>query len=128
MKQRVLFIGTNNAARTQMAEGYLRARYGDRYEACSAGTAPTALDPLAARVMDEIGASISERRAKDIAPFDDREVDYAVVLCAGGVCPFFPWVKEMIHVDFPDPTKVLAAYRRSRDAIAAWIDGWFGGK
>jgi len=78
--------------------------------------------------MDEIGASISERRAKDIAPFDDREVDYAVVLCAGGVCPFFPWVKEMIHVDFPDPTKVLAAYRRSRDAIAAWIDGWFGGK
>jgi protein-tyrosine-phosphatase len=47
MKQRVLFIGTNNAARTQMAEGYLRARYGDRYEACSAGTAPTALDPLA---------------------------------------------------------------------------------
>lgn len=46
MKQRVLFIGTNNAARTQMAEGYLRARYCDRYDVCSAGIAPTALDPL----------------------------------------------------------------------------------
>ncbi|MDD3933766.1 hypothetical protein [Methanoculleus sp. UBA303] len=52
MKQRVLFIGTNNADRTQMAEGYLRARYGDRCEACSAGIA---LDPRAASVADESG-------------------------------------------------------------------------
>ncbi|MCK8518484.1 arsenate reductase ArsC [Methanoculleus sp. 7T] len=135
MKQRVLFIGTNNAARTQMAEGYLRARYGDRYEACSAGTAPTALDPRAARVMGEIGAGIAGQRAKDIALFDEKEMDYVVALCSGGVCPMFPWAKETIHADFPDPTKatgtadkVLAAYRRSRDAIAAWIDERFGGK
>ncbi|PKL62292.1 MAG: low molecular weight phosphatase family protein [Methanomicrobiales archaeon HGW-Methanomicrobiales-2] len=133
MKQRVLFIGTNNAARTQIAEGYLRARYGGRYEACSAGIAPTALDPLATRVMGEIGISISEQRAKDLTLFDGTEMDYVVALCAGGICPMFPWTKETLHVDFPDPgratgtpDKVLAAYRRSRDAIAAWIDGKFG--
>lgn len=96
----MLFIDTKIALRARMAEGYLHARYGDRYEACSAGTAPTALDPRAARVMDEIGAGIAGQRAK-----------------------------KMIHAKFPDPTKatgttdkVLAAYRRSRDAIAAWID------
>ena len=134
MKQRVLFIGTNNAARTQMAEGYLRGRYGDRYEACSAGIAPTALDPLAARVMAEIGIGIAGQRAKDLSLFDGKEMDYVVTLCAGGVCPMFPWTKETIHVDFPDPTratgtpdKVLATYRRSRDAITAWIDRQFGG-
>ena len=134
MKQRVLFIGTNNAARTQMAEGYLRGRYGDRYEACSAGIAPTALDPLAARVMAEIGIGIAGQRAKDLSLFDGKEMDYVVALCAGGVCPMFPWTKETIHVDFPDPTratgtpdKVLATYRRSRDAITAWIDRQFGG-
>lgn len=133
MKQRVLFIGTNNAARTQMAEGYLRARHGDRYETCSAGIAPTALDPLAVRVMDEIGIDISEQRAKDLALFDGKEMNSVIVLCAGGVCPMFPWTKEKLHVDFPDPgratgtpDKVLAAYRRSRDAIAAWIDGRYG--
>ncbi|MDK2916568.1 MAG: hypothetical protein PWR25_1125 [Euryarchaeota archaeon] len=133
MKQRVLFIGTNNAARTQMAEGYLRARYGDRYEACSAGIAPTALDPLAAEVMGEIGVDISKQQAKDLGLFDGEEMDYVVALCAGGVCPMFPWTKETIHVDFPDPgratgtpDKVRAAYRRSRDAITAWIDGQFG--
>ncbi len=133
MKQKVLFIGTNNAARTQMAEGYLRARYGDRCEACSAGIAPTALDPLAVRVMDEIGIDISKQQAKDLALFDGKEMDYVVALCAGGVCPMFPWTKETIHTDFPDPArvtgtpdKVLAAYRRSRDAMAAWLDGRFG--
>jgi len=133
MKQRVLFIGTNNAARTQMAEGYLRTRYGDRYEACSAGIAPPALDPLAAKVMDEIGVDIAGQRAKDLALFDGKEMDYVVALCAGSVCPMFPWTKETLHVDFPDPAraagtpdKVLAAYRRSRDAIVAWIDGHFG--
>ena len=35
---RVLFICTANAARSQMAEGYLRAKYGDKYEAFSSGT------------------------------------------------------------------------------------------
>ncbi|MDN7011815.1 arsenate reductase ArsC [Methanoculleus sp. FWC-SCC3] len=135
MKQRVLFIGTNNAARTQMAEGYLRARYGDHYEACSAGIAPTALDPLAVRVMGEIGIDISKQQAKDLTLFDGKEMDYAVALCAGGVCPMFPWTKETIHVDFPDPgratgspDRVLAAYRRSRDAVIAWIDERFGVK
>ena len=37
-KKRVLFICTANAARSQMAEGYLRAKYGYKYEAFSAGT------------------------------------------------------------------------------------------
>jgi len=37
-KTRVLFICTANAARSQMAEGLLRAKYGDRFEVFSAGT------------------------------------------------------------------------------------------
>ena len=38
-KKRVLLIFcTANAARSQMAEGYLRAKYGDGYEVFSAGT------------------------------------------------------------------------------------------
>jgi protein-tyrosine-phosphatase len=36
-KKKVLFICTHNAARSQMAEGYMNAKYGDRYEAFSGG-------------------------------------------------------------------------------------------
>ena len=36
-KTRVLFVCTANAARSQMAEGLLRAKYGNRYEVFSAG-------------------------------------------------------------------------------------------
>jgi arsenate reductase len=55
MKRRVLFVCTHNAARSQMAEGYMNARYGDRYEAYSAGTWPGGLNPYAVRAMAEIG-------------------------------------------------------------------------
>lgn len=54
MKKKVLFVCTHNAARSQMAEGYLNARYGDRYEAFSAGTAPGTLNPYAVWAKEEI--------------------------------------------------------------------------
>lgn len=38
--KKILFICTQNASRSQMAEGFLRALKGDRYEAFSAGTEP----------------------------------------------------------------------------------------
>ena len=58
-RPRVLFLCTHNAARSQMAEGFVNARYGDHYEAYSAGIAPTGLHPCAVRVMAEEGIDIS---------------------------------------------------------------------
>ena len=40
-KPSVLFICTHNSARSQMAEGLLRDRYGDHYDVYSAGTEKT---------------------------------------------------------------------------------------
>jgi protein tyrosine phosphatase len=63
-KKRVLFLSPHNAARSQMMEGYLRARYGDRYEVFSAGTEPSPVSPYAIMVMAEIGVDISGQRSK----------------------------------------------------------------
>jgi arsenate reductase (thioredoxin) len=46
---RVLVLCTHNSARSQMAEGLLRALAPDRFEVASAGTEATRVHPLAIR-------------------------------------------------------------------------------
>lgn len=135
MKEKVLFICTHNAARSQMAEGYMRAHYGDRYDVHSAGMQPDALDPRAVRVMAEIGIDISGQKAKPLTEYFGRQMDYVVTVCEGGVCPMFPWATTTIHESFDDPRaldgpddEVLDGFRRVRDEICRWIDLRFGTK
>jgi arsenate reductase len=133
-KKKVLFICTHNAARSQMAEGYMRAKYGDHYEAYSAGTEVTRVHPVAIGVMKEIGIDISGHRSKLVDEFYGRGIDIAVTVCdpAGSVCPYFP-AKTIIHQAFPDPSglagseeEVRAGFRAARDEILRWIDETFG--
>lgn len=64
MKQRVLFLCTHNANRSQIAEGLVNYFLSDRWEACSAGTAATSVNPRAIRAMAELGIDISGQRSK----------------------------------------------------------------
>ena len=57
--RRVLFICTGNAARSQMAEAFLRRYAGDRFEAFSAGLEPRGIHPYTRQVMAEIGIDLS---------------------------------------------------------------------
>jgi arsenate reductase len=130
-KPRILFICTANAARSQMAEGFLRAKYGDRYEVFSAGTRQSRVSTRAIAVMQEIGIDISHHRSKSLAELEGESFDLAVTLCdkVHAVCPVIPGAKKTIHKGFADPhltpgndEEVLDGYRKVRDGIAAWID------
>jgi len=132
-KKKVLFICTHNSARSQMAEGILRALYPERYEAYSAGVEPTEVNPYTVKAMDEIGIDISPHTAKNIKVFIDEIFDYVVTVCdqAKESCPFFPG-KKVIHKGFPDPSQlkgseieILEGFRETRDEIMTWIDGAF---
>ena len=135
-KTRILFICTANAARSQMAEGMFRARYGDQYEVSSAGTHPSSqLSPRAVQVMQEIGIDISGHRPKHIDEFSGVSFDIVITLCdrAHEECPILPRAKTMIHKGFPDPhltpgddEGILDGYRSVRNLISAWIDQNFG--
>jgi len=137
MKKKVLFICTHNPARSQMAEGILRTLYGDRYEAYSAGTQPTKVNPYAIKVMSEIGIDISNHRSKSAEEFRGKEFDYVVTVCdnAKEACPFFPGGKTYLHKGFKDPSEfkgneneIVAEFRRVRDEIKRWIEETFGEK
>jgi len=135
MKPNVLFICTHNAARSQMAEGYLRARYGDRYDAFSAGTEVSTVSPYAIRTMLEIGIDISQQRSKSLDEFDGKKMNIVVTVCdnAKAACPFFPGAKKTVHMSFPNPKgftgsddEVLEGFRTVRNEITRWIDATFG--
>ena len=135
MKKKILFICTHNSARSQMAEGYMNVKYGDRYEVFSGGTEVSRVHPVAIEVMKEIGIDISGHRSKLIDDLFGKGIETVVTVCdsAQKACPFFPGAKEEIHQSFPDPSafkgsdeEVRAGFRKVRDEIIRWIDATFG--
>jgi len=130
-KRRVLFLCTHNSARSQMAEGLLRALAGDRFEPFSAGTEATRVRPLAIRAMAELGIDISRQESKTLDRFLDQPFDAVLTVCdqANESCPVFFGARERLHWSFPDPSKAvgsedeqLAVYRQVRDAIRERIE------
>ncbi len=132
-KQRVLILCTGNSARSQVAEGLLRARAGDRFEVFSAGSNPSGrVLPGAIQVLAEIGIDISGARSKSMAEFYGQPFDYVLTVCdnAAEACPVFPGPAQRHHRDFTDPARYpedeqLAVFRRLRDDIDAWLKELF---
>ena len=135
-KRKVIFVCSRNAARSQMAEGFLRALCGDHYEAASAGLDAFRVSRTATRVMAEAGIDISAHRSKSVAGLGGREFDLVVTLsdeAARVPRDRLPGGVRYLHHPFPDPAaasgggeEVLAAYRDIRDRIGAWIGEEFG--
>lgn len=131
-KRRVLFLCTGNSCRSQMAEGFARQMWGDRFDVRSAGTKPGLINPLAVRVMSEVGIDISGQYPKRIEDAMDG-VDVIVSVCADaeGACPVVPGVRRRLHRAFDDPPRLAAGsaseaealphYRRVRDEIRLFI-------
>jgi arsenate reductase len=134
-KQRVLFLCTHNSARSQMAEGLLRALAGDRFEAMSAGTEATHVRPLAIRAMRELGVDISGQESKTLDRYLREPCVYVITVCddANEACPFFPGAANRLHWSFEDPSRAkgseeerLAVFRSVRDRIRQRIEDDLG--
>lgn len=132
-KQRVLFLCTHNSARSQMAEGFLRAMAGDRFEAQSAGTEKTAVHPLAIRAMAERGIDISGHTSKLYVGLMAEPWDYLITVCddANERCPIVPGSVKRLHWSLEDPSRAtgsedarLAAFRRVRDEVEDRLAEW----
>ena len=125
-KKRVLFLCTGNSCRSQMAEGFLRHMAGDKFEVFSAGVKPTQVNPLAIKVMAEVGVDIFEHRSKSATEFIGQSFDYVVTVCdnAKQTCPVFPGRHEKLHWSLGDPAAAqgseeanLAQFRKARDEL-----------
>lgn len=128
-KSRILFLCTGNSCRSQMAEAFLRHIWGDQFDVYSAGIEKHGLNPLAVRVMREVGIDISRHESKSLDDLGALAFDYVITVCghANESCPIFPGETIRLHEGFDDPPKLagnasseeeaLTHYRRVRDEI-----------
>ena len=133
-KLEILFLCTGNSCRSQMAEGWARHLKGDYLQAFSAGTKPQGLNPLAVKVMAEVGVDISAQISKHVDTLAAVNFDYVITFCdaVDQACPVFSGCAKKIHRGFDDPPKLaqdakteaeaLSHYRRVRDEIKDFIE------
>jgi arsenate reductase len=135
-KQKVLFLCTQNSARNQMAEGFLRHHAGENFEVMSAGCeVGEEVHPYAVEVMEEVGIDISEQYPKGLKTYMGKMgFNYSIIVCARAEkdCPkTFPGVGTRLVWGFEDPRgedvpedKRLEKFRQIRDEIEFKIKNW----
>jgi arsenate reductase len=110
-----------------MAEAIVNAKFGDRWEAFSAGSHPTwNVHPLTIKALAEIGIT-HQGRSKSVDEFRYDSFNLVVTLCesADEECPIWLGRERKVHLPFPDPASVkgdeahvMAAFRIVRDRIS----------
>ena len=135
-KPKVIFLCTGNSARSQMAEGLLRALAGEHFEVFSAGTEPKGrILPEVQEVMREVGISMAGQFPKSVMEYLGRAVfAHVVTVCADAEenCPaVFLNMGTHDHWPFDDPAKFvgddeqrLVHTRRVRDQIEEHLRLW----
>lgn len=130
-KPLIYFLCTGNSCRSQIADGFMNALGGDRYEVKSAGLEAHGLNPRAVQVMNEADVDISGNSSDVINPDILNRATYVITLCghADEHCPVIsnPNVVKW-HWGFDDPAKatgtedeIMAQFRNVRDAIKSRI-------
>src|SRR5215831_967594 len=106
-RQRVLFLCPDNSARSQMAEGFLRALGGDRFEVQSAGPERRGIQAMAVRAMEERGIDISEHTSKLMLGLLRERWDFVIALYdpATERRPLFSGGDQRLEWFFPDPSR-----------------------
>ena len=127
-KTHILFLCVANSARSQMAEGLARHRFGEQLEAQSAGSQPSRVNPFAVEAMAEIGIDLSGQTSKAVDTIDPSTIDVVIALCEEASCPVFLGDAPRLDWAMPDPDRANEALSHeqrlhhfcvARDSIAA---------
>ena len=129
--QKILFLCTGNSCRSQIAEGWCRHLWQNRFDCYSAGTEKSRVNPYAIQVMQEKNIDITKQFSKTLEDLPGVKFDLVFTLCgdAHEHCPILPGAK-IKHVGFSDPyvlakglgeTESLPIFRQTRDEIFKFV-------
>lgn len=127
MSKHVLFVCTENANRSQMAEAFARHEGAGLVEATSAGSRPSGVvNPRAVAAMASLGIDLGAHRSKGLDALPRRTWDVLVTMGCGDACPHVP-AHQREDWALPDPRDMPAddfavvrdeIRRRVRDLVA----------
>jgi len=127
-KPKIIFLGTHNSGRSQMAEAFLRKYAGDVFDVYSAGFDPKPVHPYAVRVMREIGFDISSQQPKELRQVTrNKFFAVAITVCRKNEeegCATILGAETRLNWKIGEPTNFegteeekLAKFREVRDQI-----------
>lgn len=128
MPKNVLFVCIENARRSQMAEAIFNQLAKEmklEARATSAGTMPSdKIDPNIARVLEEIGVRVEDRRPRSLNNNMIAEADAIVTMgcLSKEVCPSV-FIDKTIDWNIEDPKgKPIEKVREIRDEVRAKVE------
>lgn len=120
----VLFLCTNNSARSIMAECAMNRWGAGRFHAFSAGSKPRGtVHPITLQVLNELKYATGGLRSKDwdeFAQADSQQLDFVFTLCdraAAEVCPTWPGQPIRAHWGVQDPLAAVGTSAATRKAF-----------
>jgi arsenate reductase (thioredoxin) len=133
--KKVLFIGQGNAARSIMAEAFMRRYSGKSIDVYSAGIEPREIDPMTVRVMEEIGINMDAFYSRPLGDYLDKmSFAYVIIVCAHAEksCPAFFLAGGIgLHWDLEDISTIKGTveervqnFRKIRDQIKGIVLTW----
>lgn len=133
---RVIVLDFDNAARSQMAEAFLRRLGGERLEVHSGGIIPGPVHPLTIAVMGEIGYDLAGQRGKSAQLFFGHAAFQVAILVSRKnerQCPhLFPGALRIERWENDDPLageaddrQRLERFRAVRECIRAQAAAWW---
>lgn len=134
----ILFVCSENALRSPMAEALTKARFGTEVFVDSVGVRDGDLDPMAIAVLEEIGVDMSRHKSKRLSELMDTSFDVIVTLSPEAQHKAIELTRvtasEVEYWPTPDPSVAeghrearIAAYRELRDYLQGRIEKRFGG-
>ena len=109
--KKVLFLCTQNACRSQIAEALTNVRLAGKIKAFSAGIQPDKVHPVAIEILKKRGIDISNATSKHMDTFKDTDLDAVVTVCdnAHDNCPNLPISCQRLHFPIKDPAKAVGS-------------------
>ncbi|MGE4504821.1 MAG: arsenate reductase ArsC [Desulfovibrionaceae bacterium] len=111
---KVLFVCQHNTARSVMAEAFLNALSGGRFQAESAGLEPREVHPLVVKAMAEAGLDVSGHKPRSVFDLfrEGNLYTHVIAVCdaeTDAKCPIFPGVAYRVNWPFPDPAEAAGS-------------------